>query len=265
MKLPQCTDLARITSMMKTLQLVTWKRNENTSNIYVSALGGDEMILKPCFAWLFKTCAENLKIGKVSSFSDLWGDLSSKAEEMAGKTIRAALDAHGFPVDEGDLTRVKNKFRGNCGEIMVEMLAENGLLDFIKPGTYEPVDPAREEFFDATGKRNGLLVGIQVKNYSKFNKVKQNTFLKAAAQSDLWLRRDNICRVDDLAEFTTSPCQYIISTSDADPGLEDMFRGSVVFLGPKWLDSKRIQGSAKTRESPKWKMLEEVAELIEAQ
>lgn len=263
--MPNHTDLVRIASMMKTLQLVTWKRNENTSNIYVSALGGDEMILKPCFAWLFKTCAEKLKSGKASSFSDLWSDLSSEAEEMAGRMVEAALAAHNSPADDGDLTRVKNKFRGNCGEIMAEMLAENGLLDFIKPGTYEPVDPTREEFFDATGKRNGLLVGIQVKNYSKFNKVKQKTFLKAAAQSDLWLRRDHLCKADDLADFTSSPCQYIISTSDADPGLEDMFRGSVVFLGPKWLDSKRIQGSTKTGESPKWKMLEEVAELIEAQ
>ena len=141
--------------------------------------------------------------------------------------------------------------------MLVEMLAENGLLDFIKPGTYDPVDPTREEFFDATAKRNGMLVGIQVKNYSKFNKVGLEVFLKAAAQSDLWLRRDQIPNLD-----MTSPCQYVISTSEASLGLEERFKGSVVFLGPKWLDSKRITGSTKTKESAKWMMFAEVAEAV---
>ena len=82
--------------------------------------------------------------------------------------------------------------------------------------------------------------------------------MKAAAQSDLWMRRDKMPNLD-----LTSPCQYIISTSEAESCLAERFNGSVVFLGPKWLDSKRITGSSKTKESAKWMMFAEVAEFVE--
>ena len=238
---------------MKTLDLVSWKRNENMSNIYASAVGGDEMFLKPYYAAVFEDCANLLKNAKVNSFvENVWQPIC----DGACSDVRTAV-SRVANVDISAIDRVVAKFRGNLGEMLVEMLAENGLLDFIKPGTYDPVDPTREEFFDATAKRNGMLVGIQVKNYSKFNKVGLEVFLKAAAQSDLWLRRDQIPNLD-----MTSPCQYVISTSEASLGLEERFKGSVVFLGPKWLDSKRITGSTKTKESAKWMMFAEVANAV---
>ena len=238
---------------MKTLDLVSWKRNENMSNIYASAVGGDEMFLKPYYATVFEDCANLLKNAKVNSFvENVWQPIC----DGACSDVRTAV-SRVANVDISAIDRVVAKFRGNLGEMLVEMLAENGLLDFIKPGTYDPVDPTREEFFDATAKRNGMLVGIQVKNYSKFNKVGLEVFLKAAAQSDLWLRRDQIPNLD-----MTSPCQYVISTSEASLGLEERFKGSVVFLGPKWLDSKRITGSIKTKESAKWMMFAEVANAV---
>ena len=239
---------------MKTLNLVSWKRNENMSNIYVSAIGGDEMFLKPYYVAVFENCANILKSKKVNSFvENVWQPIC----DDACKSVHNAVSNACRSADISSIDRVVNKFRGNLGEMLVEMLAENGLLDFIKPGTYDPVDPTREEFFDATAKRNGMLVGIQVKNYSKFNKVGLEVFLKAAAQSDLWLRRDQIPNLD-----MTSPCQYVISTSEASLGLEERFKGSVVFLGPKWLDSKRITGSTKTKESAKWMMFAEVANAV---
>ena len=238
---------------MKTLDLVSWKRNENMSNIYASAVGGDEMFLKPHYAAVFEDCANLLKNAKVNSFvENVWQPIC----DGACSDVRTAV-SRVANVDISAIDRVVAKFRGNLGEMLVEMLAENGLLDFIKPGTYDPVDPTREEFFDATAKRNGMLVGIQVKNYSKFNKVGLEVFLKAAAQSDLWLRRDQIPNLD-----MTSPCQYIISTSEAESCLDDRFKGSVVFLGPKWLDGKRITGSTKTKESAKWMMFADVAEAV---
>ena len=244
---------------MKTLDLVAWKRNENTSNIYVSAVGGDEMFLKPYYVSVFKECANMLKNTKANSFvENVWQPICDDACKSVHKAVSDACRSNGIDVDISSIERVVNKFRGNLGEILVEMLAENGLLDFIKPGTYDPVDPTREEFFDATAKRNGMLVGIQVKNYSKFNKVGLEVFLKAAAQSDLWMRRDKMPNLD-----LTSPCQYIISTSEAESCLAERFNGSVVFLGPKWLDSKRITGSSKTKESAKWMMFAEVAEFVE--
>ena len=227
---------------MKTLDLVAWKRNENTSNIYVSAIGGDEMFLKPYYVSVFKECANILKNTKANSFvENVWQPICDDACKSVHKAVSDACRSNGIDVDISSIERVVNKFRGNLGEILVEMLAENGLLDFIKPGTYDPVDPTREEFFDATAKRNGMLVGIQVKNYSKFNKVGLEVFLKAAAQSDLWMRRDKMPNLD-----LTSPCQYIISTSEAESCLAEGFNGSVVFLGPKWLDSKRRTGSSNT-------------------
>ena len=244
---------------MKTLDLVAWKRNENTSNIYVSAIGGDEMFLKPYYVSVFKECANMLKNTKANSFvENVWQPICDDACKSVHKAVSDACRSNGIDVDISSIERVVNKFRGNLGEILVEMLADNGLLDFIKPGTYDPVDPTREEFFDATAKRNGMLVGIQVKNYSKFNKVSLEVFLKAAAQSDLWMRRDKMPNLD-----LTSPCQYIISTSEAESCLAERFNGSVVFLGPKWLDSKRITGSSKTKESAKWMMFAEVAEFVE--
>ena len=242
---------------MKTLDLVSWKRNENMSNIYVSAIGGDEMFLKPHYAAVFEDCANLLKSAKVNSFvENVWQPICDGACSDVRTAVSRVANA-----DISAIDRVVAKFRGNLGEMLVEMLAENGLLDFVKPGTYDPVDPTREEFFDATAKRNGMLVGIQVKNYSKFNKVGLEVFLKAAAQSDLWLRRDEMCKFC-LEEFTSSPCQYVISTSEASLGLEERFKGSVVFLGPKWLDSKRITGSTKTKESAKWMMFAEVANAV---
>ena len=228
------------------------------SNIYVSAIGGDEMFLKPYYAAVFENCANILKSKKVNSFvENVWQPICDDACKSVHKAVSDACRSNGIDVDISSIERVVNKFRGNLGEILVEMLADNGLLDFIKPGTYDPVDPTREEFFDATAKRNGMLVGIQVKNYSKFNKVGLEVFLKAAAQSDLWLRRDQLPNLD-----MTSPCQYIISTSEAESSLAERFNGSVVFLGPKWLDGKRITGSTKTKESAKWMMFAEVADVV---
>ena len=242
---------------MKTLDLVSWKRNENMSNIYASAVSGDEMFLKPHYAAVFEDCANLLKNAKVNSFvENVWQPICDGACSDVRTAVSRVANA-----DISAIDRVVAKFRGNLGEMLVEMLAENGMLDFIKFGTYEPVDPTREEFFDATAKRNGLPIGIQVKNYSKFNKVGLEVFLKAAAQSDLWLRRDEMCK-SCLEDFTSSPCQYVISTSEASLGLEERFKGSVVFLGPKWLDSKRITGSTKTKESAKWMMFAEVANAV---
>ena len=145
------------------------------------------------------------------------------------------------------------------------MLAEKGILDFIEPGSYVPVDPENERFVDGEGLRNGLPVGIQVKNYSKGNLVGSEVLVKAAAMSDLWLRHDRKIKDEDILEFLKSPCQYIVSMTDIkNDTLTDRYLSSVVFLGPKWLDMKKIQGSVKTGENAKWKMFEQVADEIDS-
>lgn len=250
---------------MKTASLVVWKRNENRSHIFVSALGGDTLFLKPFYLEVFKTCASELKNNKLGSFVDLW----CKTCDNVVKKAFTEISKHVEHDEAGDwseaVEKVTTKMRGNLGEMLVELMAENGMLDFIKPGTYEPVDPENEEYIDATAKRNGLPVGIQVKNYSSHNTIDDIVFLKAAAMSDLWLRRDGGIKDEDLKEFTKTPCQYIISTSRSrNELLEERFKGSVVFLGPSWIDARKIQGSSKTGESSKWKMFEEACDEIEA-
>ena len=83
--------------------------------------------------------------------------------------------------------------------------------------------------------------------------------------SDLWLRHDRKIKDEDILEFLKSPCQYIISMTDVKNDiLTDRYLSSVVFLGPKWLDMKKIQGSVKTGENAKWKMFEQIADEIDS-
>jgi hypothetical protein len=145
------------------------------------------------------------------------------------------------------------------------MLANEGILDFIKPGSYKPVDPDNEQYIDAEaiGNRNGLPIGIQIKNYNEFSRVGREVLTKASAMSDLWLRRDKRIADEDILDFVKTPCQYIIST--VDPSTEmlcDDYRSSVVFCGPKWFESKKLQGSSKLGTGTMWRMFKDVADML---
>lgn len=240
--------------------LLLWKHNINSSSIYESCIGGDPLFLRAHFSSLFRKISSYLKEKVRASFVDTW----QRACDGSCKDVAVAIGKHG-KFKQDDIARVITKFRGNCGEILVEMLAKNGVLDFIEPGSYLTVDPENERFVDAEALRNGLPVGIQVKNYSKGNLVGGEVLVKAAAMSDLWLRHDKRIRDEDVLEFLKSPCQYIISmTNVKSDALTDRYLSSVVFLGPKWLDMKKIQGSMKTGENAKWKMFELVADEIDS-
>lgn len=77
----------------------------------------------------------------------------------------------------------------------------------------------------------------------------------------VWIRQEK--RPIDLEEFTSTPGQYIISLSETQDIFCEMYRNIVVFLGPKWFESLKIQGSIKTGESAKWQMFTDVADEIE--
>ena len=102
---------------MKTLNLVSWKRNENMSNIYVSAIGGDEMFLKPYYAAVFENCANILKSKKVNSFvENVWQPIC----DDACKSVHNAVSNACRSADISSIDRVVNKFRGNLGEMLVD-------------------------------------------------------------------------------------------------------------------------------------------------
>lgn len=253
--------------MMQTISsektLMTWARNSNMSNIFVSALGGDELFVKPHYEELFRCVAASLKAGPVMSFVQLWLKACDDASAKLADAIAQKVSAFKGVQLANAVERVGAKFKGNAGEIMVEMLAENGVLDFIKPGSYMTVDPDNEQYIDAEAVRDGLPIGIQIKNYNLFKKIDREVLTKASAMSDLWLRRDKKVRDEDILDFIKTPCQYVVSTSDVsnDLLLED-YKSSVVILGPKWLDTRKIQGSVKTGEAAMWRMFRDVADEI---
>lgn len=251
--------------MMRTISssnsLLIWKHNVNGSGITESCIGGDVLLLKTNYESLFRSIANLLKEKNRVSFVDMW----QRECDRACSDVTCAIASHGdFKTEDIDL--VVNKFRGNCGEILVEMLAENGVLDFIVPGSYVSVDPENEKFVDAEAiGQNGFPIGIQVKNYHRGNCVSSEVLTKAAAMSDLWLRHDRRIKDEDVLDFLKSPCQYVVSMTDVKSDLiSERYLKSVVFLGPKWLDTKKIQGSSKTGENAKWRMFEKTADEMSA-
>ena len=240
--------------------LLLWKHNINGSQIHEMCIGGDRLFLKSHFSALFRRVASALKEKIHVSFVDVW----QKECDSACKDVFHAVAKHGDFKSE-NITLIVNKFRGNCGEILVEMFALNGILDFIDLGSYAPVDPENEQFVDAEALRNGLPIGIQVKNYGKGNLVGSEVLTKAAAMSDLWLRHDRRIKDEDVQDFLKSPCQYVISMTDVKSDqLTERYLSSVVFLGPKWIDAKKIQGSVISGENAKWKMFDQVADEIDS-
>lgn len=245
--------------------LLTWSRNSNMSNIYLSSINADELFVKPFIEKVFRDVVDVFKAGPTDSFVKTWLKACDVNERALAKELTSRLRTAGI-LDANAamrINRVTSKFKGNVGEIMVEMLAENGILDFIKPGSYLTVDPDNEQYIDAEAVRDGLPVGIQIKNYDGHNKLTREVLTKAAAMSDLWLRRDKKVADEDILDFIKTPCQYVISTADAGSELlETDYRNSVVILGPRWLDSRNIQGSIKTGEAPLWRMFRDVADEI---
>lgn len=243
--------------------LICWKRNANSSNIALSSLNGNDMILKEHYRNVFAKVAETLHEGPKAKFLPIWIKACNEEYAAVIKHLDQVLRSNDCFVATDCLNLVAIKFRGNLGEILIEMLANEGILDFIKPGSYKPVDPDNEEYIDAEAVRNGLPIGIQIKNYGEFSRVGREVLTKASAMSDLWLRRDKRIADEDILEFVKTPCQYIIST--VDPSTEmlcDDYKSSVVFRGPKWFESKKLHGSTKLGTMPMWRMFSDVAKLL---
>lgn len=254
--------------MLKTVSsensLVYWDKNQNKSNIFVSALGGDKLFLKPLYVKFFSEMAEELK-KKPTVFVKLWSKMCDEARREVENAIRLKVQTSGTPVSPEALAVVSAKFRGNVGEIMVEALVNAGIINLGTPGTYAPVDPTNERFIDATIEKDGLPIGIQIKNYTVHELVGQEVLTKAEAMDSHWLRVEKRIPRDKVLEFLESPSQYVLSLSNAKNDLivEDV-KNAVVFLGPAWFDNLKIQGSSKTGESPRWKVFQQIADEISA-
>lgn len=247
---------------MKTISsqksLILFDQNRSDSNIY--ALNGVDDIrvfVKPFYESLFAVLAEELKTKQYTSFVKLWHRLCDvKCAELLAKIESLA--------SKDDAEKVVMKFRGNCGEILAEAFFRSGLAsEYVDGSTYVPVDPSNERFVDADVKSatDGLPVGVQVKNYGKAL-VKGEIFNKAAAEDTFRLRIDCIVRPEDVGSYLSSPRQIIFSFTPAEKFLIENNSRVVLFLGPDFIDRKKLHGDVVKNVPARWRMFERIAEEI---
>lgn len=246
---------------MKTISsknsLIHFDRNANKSNVYLLNSGDIRLFLKPDYVSVFRTIEQTLAKNSVISFVDLWHKTCNDAE----KNLKKKLQANVKDLTDEDANNILVKFRGNLGEIFAEAFFTNGLASELCDGTtYDPVDPTNERFTDADAESviDGTKMGIQIKNYN-VQGVKIETFIKSAAEDRL-----RLTEISDKDLYLKNPRQIIFSFTDTmDMFIED-FSDIVIFLGPKYIDSKNIQGNQKLKLNPRWNMFKKIADEIES-
>ena len=160
--------------------------------------------------------------------------------------------------------KVVMKFRGNCGEILAEAFFSSGLAsEYVDGSTYIPVDPSNERFVDADVKSatDGLPIGVQVKNYGNAL-VKSEIFNKAAAEDIFRLRIDGMVRSEDVISYLSAPRQIIFSFTPAEKFLIENNSKVVLFLGPDFINKKKLHGDVSKNVPARWRMFEQIAKEI---
>lgn len=246
--------------MLKTVSskqsLVLFKHNRNSSNIFADGVRSIQLILKEDYASLFSKMHSLLSSGiEYTSFVDLWKKLCAEACKQLESKISSYADGN-----QDDIKRVSTKFRGNLGEIFAEAFFSSGLAsEYFDGSTYEPVDPDNERFFDAKVKmHDGVEACIQIKNYAIAD-VDKETFWKAAAEDRYQL--DEIGESETIV-YLSSPRQFIFSFTETKKIFIEDHIGIVAFLGPKYIDSKKIQGDIKQHIIARANMFKSIADEI---
>lgn len=241
--------------------LILFDQNRSDSNVF-SLDGVDDIRLfcKLHYENLFSGLAEELKTKQYTSFVKLWHKLcDSECRALRDRLAAALPDKNKDGAD-----RVTAKFRGNCGEIFAEAFFLNGLAsEYVNGSTYRPVDPTNERFVDADVKSviDGLPIGVQVKNYDSVL-VKGEIFNKAAAEDMFRLRNDGLVQPKDFVTYLSSPRQIIFSFTPAEKFLIESNSKIVLFLGPDFIDRKKLHGDISKNVPARWRMFELIAEEI---
>lgn len=246
-----------------TSSLILWERNTNRSGIGISTLGGNRLFLKPFFLEVFQTIASKLKTQSYTKFAaKVWMPtidvVKAKLEDTLGDVVLGLDSKQSF---QEDIERVVSKFQGNLGEIFAEKFFTSGLgSDTCKPETYSPVDPCHEEGVDASGISpiSNLKIGIQVKNYSKDNKVGLEEFRTAGDESDKYVHSLNSNQFED---FLRCPCQCIFSFTEAVSIIKEQYESRVKFLGPSYIESKGLCGRSGDK-CGNWTFFQDIADEI---
>ena len=235
--------------------LLLFKNNKNKTNIFI-----DELTLKEDYLYLFRDIQNILDSNvPLNTFTKLWKDACDDACLRVRQKVRASI-RHDYEDAQQDIERVANKFRGNAGEMFAEAFFTMGLgSEYFNGSSYLPVDPQNERFIDATCEMpDGITGCIQIKNYD-IKKVDRETFIKSAAEDRLRIRDFN----GEIGKYIETPRQFIFSFTDAENLLLNEYKGITVFLGPSWIDSKKIQGDYRSNVKPRSSMFKQIADEIE--
>lgn len=247
--------------------LILWRNTMNRSNVFGDGQTDMELLLAEDYLEVFENVCGILKSNvRQVSFCKLW-QKTAEAECIAVRRKVAAVAATAGtkgPEAEESVQRVVDKFRGNIGEIFAEAYFKEGYaLNVCDPSTYVPVDPKRERYVDADAKsRDGLPVGIQVKNYA-ISQVTLEIFQKSLAENMLRIV-DGTVPANRVVEYLAYPRQFIFSLTAANSlALDDSAIKKVVsFIGPKDIDKAGIQGDQKRGTPPNWQMFQRIVDEI---
>lgn len=256
---------------MKTISsdksLVFWKQNANRANIFVN--GGTDMrlFLKHNYLNVFSHLRDELtdKTKRYASVITLWHKTCDDECNIVRSEIKALLADKVEKIDE-DIEKVVVKFRGNLGEIFTEAMFKANLFSELCAGiSYEPIDPDNERFVDgnANSSVTGLPIGIQVKNYSIKNLVPKEVFNKALAEDMMRLRLDNLIPADKITDYLSAPHQMILSFTDAEDLFVSSNAAAIIFIGPKDIDGKKLQGDMKRKLPANWLFFDKICKEIE--
>ena len=245
--------------------LVLWKQNQNKTNIYVN--GGNDMhlFLKGNYLNMFKTIKDKLadSANCYTSFVKLWHKTCKDECDNVRNAVRSLI-VHDYEDAQSDIEKVVMKFRGNVGEVFAEAFFSSNLMSDVCDGsTYDAVDPDNERFVDADVVSNstGMKIGVQVKNYDT-SLVSKETFDKALAEDMMRIRIDKAIPNSKMLQYLSFPHQMIFSFTDANDLFIETNANAVMFIGPKDIDSKNIQGNAKKRIAPNCRMFEKICDEI---
>lgn len=248
--------------------LILFKNNRNKSNIFINNGQNIELILKENYENVFRNIENDLKSNKeYVSFVKLWHKhCNIECKNVFRKIKKLIKEKHNAnePNIDDQINLITYKFRGNLGEIFAEAFFKNGLANEICDGTtYAPVDPNKERYVDADAMSNstGLQMGIQIKNYND-ELVAKKVFDKAGTEDSLRIRTDKFLNKEDKLTYISSPHQIILSFTDALDLFIDTYKDIVVFLGPRYIDSKNLQGNLKLRIPPKIFFFKKIADEI---
>lgn len=211
--------------------LTCWEYNNNGTILKSS--NKKEEVIKNLYIDFFKANLQNPDVMyKLKNFCIHWSKSFEKFKNYFNTRLSEVIDNE---IDKKTATffkkRIFNKFRGNCGEILIEELIVNcgKFSEYFKD--YRAVSNRQfEQFIDATAAGlDKLPVGIQIKNHKE--PIRLETFIKA---DSMWARNAYMLMTEEFKEYKTTPRQFIISFSNKESkmGRHEEFDTRVKFLGP---------------------------------